>query len=134
MYDPSLPKLSAIDKANCEMNLTLQKLRYSLKTFAKNKSPGTDGIMVEFYDKLWDYVGEPMLDSFLYSFNKGELSTSQKQGIITLLEKQGKDKKLIKNWQPISLMNHDYKLLTEALTLRIRKVLPNIIHHIKLDI
>ena len=35
----------------------------------------------------------------------------------------------IKNWRPISLLNHDYKILTKALSFRIRNVLPNIIHH-----
>ena len=69
-----------------------------------------------------------MVDCFAYSFDKEELSISQKQAIITLLEKQGKDRQYITNWRPISLLNHDYKILTKALSLRMREVLPSIIH------
>ena len=41
------------------------------------------------------------------SYQNGELSTSQRQVVIKLIEKKDKDKKLIKNWRCISLMNTD---------------------------
>ena len=39
----------------------------------------------------------------------GELSNSQKQAIITLIEK--KDKREIANWRPVPLINMDAKIL-----------------------
>ena len=128
LNDPSLPRLSASQKNDCEVEITLDECKESLKTFDKNKSPGTDGITVEFYDKFWHILGKPMVDCFVHAFECGELSSSQKQAIITLLEKQGKDRQFIKNWRPISLLNHDYKILTKALSIRLKKVLPTIIH------
>ena len=53
----------------------------------RKKSPGNDGLTVE---------------SLNYAFENGELSNSQKQAVITLVEKKGKDKRQIKNWRPIS--------------------------------
>ena len=50
----------------------------------------------------------------------------QRQAIIKLIEKKDKDKKFVKNWQPISLLNVDYKVISKALTSRIKKVLPNL--------
>jgi len=44
----------------------------------------------------------------------GELTTSQKQAVITLLDK-GKDRTLLKNWRPISLLNNDYKIISKAI-------------------
>ena len=129
LNDHSLPKLSDHQKLLCDKELTLEELKESLLTFKNNKSPGTDGITVEFYRKFWDQIGKPMYHSFIYSFKHGELSASQKQAIITLLEKKGKERMFIKNWRPISLLNHDYKILTKALSYRLRKVLPYIIHH-----
>lgn len=40
----------------------------------------------------------------------------------------GKDKRLIKNWRPISLINVEAKIISKALVKRLEKVLPYIIH------
>ena len=55
------------------------------------------------------------------------MSISQKRGIISLIPKKDKDKKYLKNWRPIPLLNNDYKIVTKALALRLEKVLPTII-------
>ena len=38
-----------------------------------------------------------VVDSLNYAFEYGELSNSQKQAVITLIEKKEKDKRLVKN-------------------------------------
>ena len=45
-----------------------------------------------------------------------------------LLEKNGKDRRLIQNWRPISLLNADYKIGTKCLAKRMERILPGIIH------
>jgi len=50
----------------------------------------------------------------------GELSNSQKQAIITLIEKKEKDKRMIKNWRPISLINVDAKIASKTLAKRLQ--------------
>ena len=47
---------------------------------------------------------------------------------VTLIEKKGKDRSLLENWRPISLVNVDTKIMTKAIAWRIKKVLPDIIH------
>ena len=44
------------------------------------------------------------------------------------MKKKGKDKRLIKNWRPISLINVDAKIASKALAKRLEKALPEIIH------
>ena len=68
-----------------------------------------------------------MVDSLNYAFENGEMSISQKRGIISLIPKKDKDKKYLKNWRPISLLNNAYKIVTKALALCLEKVLPTII-------
>ena len=57
----------------------------------------------------------------------GELSNSQKQAVITLLEKKGKDKRLIKNWRLISLINVDAKIASKTFAKRLEPILPELI-------
>ena len=53
-----------------------------------DKSPGNDGIAKEFYIKFWDAAKEPLCASIQQSFITGEVSTSQKQTVIKLIEKK----------------------------------------------
>ena len=48
--------------------------------------------------------------------------------IISLIPKKNKDKSLLENLRPISLLNIDYKILTKWIAKRLEKVLPKIIH------
>ena len=54
---------------------------------------------------------------------KKELSTSWRQAVIKLIEKKGRDKQLIKNGRPISLLDIDYKIISEALAIRSKETL-----------
>ena len=69
-----------------------------------------------------------LVESPNYVFECGELTISQRRRIITLIPKENKDKTLLDNWRPISLLNTDYKIATRAIALRISKILPSIIH------
>ena len=83
------------NKIYAKKNYPLQNCTASLLAMAKNKSPGNDGITVEFYCKFWKILGPLLVDTLNFSFRRGKLSTSQRQGKITLIAKKGKDKKLL---------------------------------------
>ena len=94
---------------------------------SNNKSPGNDGVTKEFYKTFWEDLKKPMCASITKAFHRGELSHSQKQATIKLIERKDRDKKLIKNWRPISLLNIDTKLISKVLAGRLKNVLPSLI-------
>ena len=68
-----------------------------------------------------------MVASFNEAFDNKEMPSSQKQALITLTVKKGKDRSYLENWRPISLINVDAKIASKVIAARIIKVLPEII-------
>ena len=91
------------------------------------KTPGSDGYPAEFYKFFWTDIGSYVLNSLNEAFQKGELSVTQRLGILTCLPKDNKPQEFLKNLRPITLLNVDYKLLSGVLAMRIQKVLPDVI-------
>ena len=129
LNNSNISALSTDDSLICEGMLTNAECLKTLQLFEGNKSPGNDGLTVEFYKAFWHVIGDLMVDSLNYAYECGELSNSQKQAIITLIEKKDKDRRKISNWRPISLINVDVKIGSKAIAKRLEKVLPHIIHH-----
>ena len=118
-----ISKLTKEQSQKCEGVITEEELLKDLKKIPNNKSPGNDGITKEFYEAFWDDLKTPILLSVNKAFKVRELSTSQKQAVIKLIEKKNKDKRLIKNWRPISLLNVDTKLVSKVLAERLKTAL-----------
>ena len=76
---------------------------------------------------FWIDLSDFLIRSINYSYETGNLSITQKQGIITCIPKKDKPRQYIKNWRPITLLNSVYKLLSSVLADRFKKVLPKII-------
>ena len=81
----------------------------------------------EFYETFWDDLKEVILDSVREAKEIGYLSTSQRPAIIKLIEKKDRSKRFIKNWRPISLLNVDSKIISKALSEKLKEVLPDLI-------
>ena len=104
-------KLTEQQRQKCEGLIYEQEARAVIKNMKNDKTPGTDGLPAEFYKIFWQDIGVHLIRCLNYSVHKGELSISQKQGIITCLPKSDSNRDLLKNWRPITLVNVDYKIL-----------------------
>ena len=116
----SMPCLSKEKQDSCEGVITEKELFEALKSMQNNKSPGNDGLSKEFYEKM------PFMYAIQKSYNIKQLCVSQRQAVIKLVEKKGRDKRFIKNWRPISLLNVDTKLISKDLAEDLKNVLPDI--------
>ena len=119
--------LTTEQSALCEGHLALDEVHAALLGMARNKSPGSDGLPMEFYLAFWDVLGPDLVDVLNASFDCGRLPSSQRSALISLIFKKG-DRLLHKNWRPISLLNVDYKLCARTLAGRLLKVLHFVIH------
>ena len=104
-----------------EGEITHEELTTALKNMKNSKSPGNDGFTAEFFKFFGVDLGKYILRSINYAYRNGLLSVTQKQVIITCLQKPNKARNVLKNWRPISLLNVIYKLMSSAIANRLKK-------------
>ena len=117
--NPNIPKLTDDWKNLCEGKVSIEEVSEVLKTFKDYKVPGNDGPPAELYKTFWHLLGDSLVASFNTAFESGNMSTSQRQALNTLIDKKDKDRSMLDNWRPISLLNTDVKILSKALAFRI---------------
>ena len=64
----------------------------------------------------------------LLNKTKGELTTSQKEGLICMIQKKGKDVAYLKNWRPITLLNTDYKIMAKIVSNKLKTFILDLVH------
>ena len=121
-------KLSDHDSEQLEGEITYSELSETLKNMKNGKSPGQDGFTFEVFKFFWIDISYFILRSLNYGYRCGNLSASQKQGVITCLPKPNKCRQTLKNWRPISLLNLVYKMASAVIANRIKTVLNKLIH------
>jgi len=119
--------LNGDESKSCEGLLTSDEVMKAITDLKSNKTPGNDGLTGEFYKHFCGVLVHPLQDALNAGYINGKLSTSQRQAVISLLDK-GKDRTLLKNWRPLSMLNTDYKIATKAIAERIKPHLPKLVH------
>ena len=123
-----LPVLEGQEIEMLKSEITKEEIKHALWQLAPNKATGTQGIPPEFIHKFWPEL-HGILTQVIQTSSHDGLCINESRGIISLVEKSGKDELLIKNWRPLSLLNTDYKILSKLLAVRLNKVIPRIIHN-----
>ena len=119
-----IPTLSNHSSYLGEGFISIEESKKVLNSFPLYKVPGNDGLSIEFYKTFWDLIGDPLVASFNESSAKGTMSPSQRQAVITLIEKKDQDHCDLKNWRPISLLNVDAKMASKVIAERMKRLLP----------
>ena len=92
-----------------------------------SKSPGHDGLTKECYEHLWDDLKVYFINYLNKSKIDGLFPISQRQTIIKLLAKKHRDKRFVRNWWPIPLLNLNTKILSKSLAEKLKHALPELI-------
>ncbi|CAM2118672.1 unnamed protein product [Caretta caretta] len=124
--------VSAGDRGWLELPPALAEFSEALHRMPTNKSPGMDGLTVEFYRMFWDVLGPDLVTVWAESLQSGVLPLSCRRAMLTLLPKK-EDRHDLRNWCPVSLLSMDYKVVVKAISLRLGSVLVDVIrpdlHH-----
>ena len=126
-----IKKITTKEATNLEGYLTVQELSEALKNTKNNKTPGLDGFPAEFFKVFWMSLKVCVTRAINSSFDKGLMSSSLRQCIITCLPKNGKPRENIQNWRPLSMLSVVYKLCSAAIANRIKPLLNKIIDNVQ---
>ncbi len=113
--------LSEDQKIKCDAEITEVEVKYTIDALKSGKSPGSDGLIPEFYKCFWNDIKKPFMDMIQETYEKGELPYTMRLTILALLYKKN-DAMLLKNYRPISLTNYDYKILAFVLANRVQNI------------
>ncbi|CAM2097019.1 unnamed protein product [Caretta caretta] len=122
-----LPTVSVGDQDRLELPLSLAEFSEALRHMPTNKSPGMDGLTVEFYRTFWDIHSPDLVTVWAESLQSGVLLLSCRRAVLALLPKKG-DLRDLRNWRPFSLLSTDYKIVAKAISLLLGSVMADVIH------
>ena len=123
----NIPTLSQEESDNLEGPVAIQEALSALKQMKNDKSSGSDGCTIEFFKFFFTDLGTFMARSINYGFYSGQMSVTQREGVIRCIPNEGKDKQFLTNLWPITLLNTVYKLASSCIAARLKTVLPKLI-------
>lgn len=103
------------------MPITLGELEITLKWFKKDKIPGLDGWLIEFYLDFFDIIGNDILQ-FIEEFRMGGWMYYAFNSTFALIKKID-DPQYFNDFQPISLCNCIYKIIAKIIANRLKPIL-----------
>jgi hypothetical protein len=111
-----------------EKPITEEEIKIALRSGAKYKSPGIDGICHEFYTTNWETAHQDLLEQLNHMFLNNNITPQQKHGVLKCIPKTDGDG-TPNSYRPISLLNTDYKILARILAQRLKRVMASHIQH-----
>ena len=115
-------------KLQQDQQLQIQDYEEAIKKMNNNKTPGQDGIPVDFYKVFWSKLKVPFNLMAMENYKNGVLHDTARQGILNLIPKANKDTRYVKNLRPITLLNTDYKIIEKAIANKMLPALEHLIH------
>lgn len=122
-----LPSLTKTQRESLDSSVLFEELTDAVKQMKAGRAPGIDGLSVDFFKAMWNYIGRDLYEVIQECFKEKRLPTSCQRAVLTLLPKKG-DLSDLKNWRPVSILTTDYKLIAKVLANRLKTVLGDVIH------
>uniref|UniRef100_A0A8C5PVG5 Reverse transcriptase domain-containing protein n=1 Tax=Leptobrachium leishanense TaxID=445787 RepID=A0A8C5PVG5_9ANUR len=120
--------LDPLERESLGAAISAEEIIDALKSSKNGKSPGPDGLPIEYYKKNSGIL-LPKLKTLFNAFQDGIVPHPHSlMATIALLPKPEKDHTACGNYRPISLLNNDMKLLARVLANRLKRFMPQLIH------
>ena len=107
--------------------MTMEELEKGISSLKPGKAIGLDDISTEQITNFGPAAKEWLLELYNYCLSTNRLPKIWKKAHVMALLKPGKDPSVPKNFRPISLLSHTYKLFERLILNRIGPVIDNLL-------
>ena len=114
------PNLTKEDQEAMDRFISEEEVKEAIKNLNIKKSPGDDGITLEFYQTFTHTLAPILAELYNNIWLRDDMTIAMKNGIIQLTYKKKGTPTELKFWRPITLLNLDYKILTKILASRLK--------------
>lgn len=118
-----LPSIGTLHNDELLKEISVQEIDKTISSLKVSKSLGADGFPAEWYKSMREQVTSLLYKCFNYTLKEGDLPPSRKEAIISVIPKEGKNRKNCNGYRPVSVLNQDYKLYASILTKRVEGVI-----------
>ena len=129
LAEAKMTKLTAAQTEELEESMSMSEIRAAINAIAKNKTPGMDGLPIEFYDSYEEVLAPKLRDMYMEAFEVGQLPSTMEEAMIVVLPKQGRDPLQVGSYRPLSMLNMDYKILSKVLANRLLPLVSSVVHN-----
>jgi exonuclease III len=127
LFEAYSRKVPAKCAAGLESDYSLEELGAALRKCQRNCSPGPDGLPFEFYSATWETTGPILIELINYIPAVDTSSLPPREAHIHVHHKKG-DHADMNNKRPISLLNTDDRLFSQAHNSRLAPILHHIVN------
>ncbi|KAL0001694.1 hypothetical protein SO802_015475 [Lithocarpus litseifolius] len=121
-----IPRLNQSQQQQLDRPVTNEEIVWAVHQLNPHKSPGLDGIPAFFYQEFWGLVKQDVLNYVHAFFHSGTLLKSLNQTYLTLIPKINPLEE-VNHFQPISLCNVSYKIISKILVSRLKPYMDRLI-------
>ncbi|KAM2740124.1 hypothetical protein EV2_034162 [Malus domestica] len=108
--------------------LVNEEIKDAVFQMGRLKAPGPDGFQGVFFQSYWDII-EAEIKGLVAEFLNGGTSLKPLNSTNIVLIQKIPNPESVSHFQPISLCNYSYKVLSKILTNRLKPLLSDIISH-----
>ena len=128
LQETDLIKVSEQERLMLDEPLMIQEIEIAIRQMNLQKCPGLDGLPNDFYLTFLTELRQMLHALFLQVIKDESFHATAKEGVISLLEKLGKDQENIRHWRPLSLLCCDRKIFAKIISNRLSLVMDQLIH------
>ena len=123
----NIPKVTDQQRDKVDLDITIEELVLVIKKSKLNKAPGPDAFSNEFLKTFCSELIHWIFRAYNDTIKRNTRSEIIKRGTITCIPKQGKDRNVLKNWRPLTMLNCTYKYFSAILADRLKTTLETVV-------